>query len=172
MDLLVHVRRMARYNRWMNERLYASCAQLPDARRKEDVGAFFKSIHGTLNHLLLADRLWMGRFTGVPFAVRALDEELYADFEELRAQRARTDEEIVRWVDGLREPDLDATLAYTSIVNPAPRTQAMDLAVTHFFNHQTHHRGQLTTLLMQRGIDPGVTDLMWMEGYVAGFKRA
>ena len=163
MDLLLHARRMARYNRWMNEKLYACCAQLTDAQRKEDVGAFFKSIHGTLNHLLVGDRVWMGRFTGVPFAVRSLAQELYADFGELRAERARTDGEIVAWSERLRPEDLDGVLAYTSIVNPAPRTEAMDLAVTHFFNHQTHHRGQLTTLLMQRGIDPGVTDLMWMD---------
>jgi uncharacterized damage-inducible protein DinB len=162
-DLLVHVQRMARYNRWMNEKLYACCARVPDAERKEDVGAFFKSIHGTLNHLLVGDRVWMGRFTGTPFAVRSLAQELYADFDELREQRASTDADIIRWVDGLREADLDAKLTYTSIVNPAPRVEAMDLAVTHFFNHQTHHRGQLTTLLMQRGIDPGVTDLMWMD---------
>jgi uncharacterized damage-inducible protein DinB len=164
MDLLVHVRRMARYNRWMNDKLYGCCEGLTDAQRKEDVGAFFKSIHGTLNHLLLADRVWMGRFTGSPFAVRSLAQELYADFGELRAERARTDGQIIAWTDALREADLDGTLAYTSIVNPAPRTEAMDLAVTHFFNHQTHHRGQLTTLLSQRGIDPGVTDLMWMAG--------
>jgi uncharacterized damage-inducible protein DinB len=162
-DLLVHVRRMGRYNKWMNEKLYACCARLPDAQRKEDAGAFFKSIHGTLNHLLLADRVWMGRFTGAPFAVKSLAQELYAGFDELRTERARTDEAIIAWVNGLREADLDGTLAYTSIVNPAPRNEPMDVAVTHFFNHQTHHRGQLTTLLMQRGIDPGVTDLMWMD---------
>ena len=163
MDLLVHARRMARYNRWMNEKLYACCAQLTDAQRKEDMGAFFKSIHGTLNHLLLADRVWMGRFTGVPFAVQSLAQELYADFDDLRRERARTDADIVAWVDALRGDALDGELAYTSIVNPAPRTESMDLAVMHFFNHQTHHRGQLTTLLSQRGIDPGVTDLMWMD---------
>lgn len=163
MDLLVHARRMARYNRWMNEKLYACCAQLTDAQRKEDVGAFFKSIHGTLNHLLLADRVWMGRFTGAPFAVRSLAQELYADFDELRAERARTDGEVVAWSERLRAEDLDGILEYTSIVSPAPRRIGIGLAVTHFFNHQTHHRGQVTALLMQRGIDPGVTDLMWME---------
>jgi uncharacterized damage-inducible protein DinB len=162
-DLLVHARRMARYNRWMNEKLYACCAQLTDEQRKQDVGAFFKSIHGTLNHLLLADRVWMGRFTGVPFAVRSLAQELYADFDELRRERVRSDAAIVDWANGLREADLDGMLRYTSIVNPAPRDEPMDVAVTHFFNHQTHHRGQVTTLLMQRGIDPGVTDLMWLD---------
>jgi uncharacterized damage-inducible protein DinB len=163
MDLLAHVRRMARYNRWMNENVYACCARLTDEQRKEDVGAFFRSIHGTLNHLLLADRLWMGRFAGAPFAATSLAQELYADFAELRRERARTDDEIVTWAQGLDAAALDAMLSYTSMVNPAPRRIGMDLAVTHFFNHQTHHRGQVTTLLSQRGIDPGVTDLMWLD---------
>ena len=154
-------RTMARYNRWMNERLYAMCARLSDAERKEDMGAFFKSIHGTLNHLLLADRLWIGRFTGRAFRVGSLDQELHSDFAELCAERAKTDAQIERWAASLDERTLDGELAYTSMVNPAPRTIAMRLAVAHFFNHQTHHRGQLTTLLSQRGIDPGVTDLMW-----------
>jgi uncharacterized damage-inducible protein DinB len=154
--------RMARYNTWMNERLYAACAPLPDAVRKEDVGAFFKSIHGTLNHLLVADRVWMGRFTGPIFVPGSLAQELHADFDALRAERAGLDRAIEDWAARLTEDALAGELTYTSIVNPQPRTIPMWIAVTHFFNHQTHHRGQLTTLLMQRGIDPGVTDLMWL----------
>ena len=162
-----YARTMARYNRWMNERLYECCARLPDADRKRDMGAFFKSIHGTLNHLLLGDRVWMGRFTGRPFAVKTLADELYGDFDELRRERARTDEAIEAFAAELTAERLEGDLAYTSIVNPRPRTIPMALAVAHFFNHQTHHRGQLTTLLMQRGVDPGVTDLMWMEQSLA-----
>jgi uncharacterized damage-inducible protein DinB len=154
-------RTMAHYSRWMNERLYECCSRLTDGQRKQDLGAFFKSIHGTLNHLLLADRVWMGRFVGVPFTPKGLDQELYADFAELRRERARTDDDIDAWVATLTDERLRGELAYTSIVNPAPRRMPMALAVVHFFNHQTHHRGQLTTLLMQQGIDPGVTDLMW-----------
>ena len=153
---------MARYNRWMNERLYECCARLSDAQRKEDVGAFFKSIHGTLNHLLLADRLWMGRFTAQPFKAPSLSQELYADFEELRVERASTDRAICDWVASLSEADLAGDLTYTRMVDPAPSTQPLRFVVMDFFNHQTHHRGQLTTLLSQRGIDPGVTDLMWL----------
>ena len=153
---------MARYNRWMNERLYALCAELDDAERKRDAGAFFKSIHGTLNHLLLADRVWMGRFLGKPFAVTSLAQELYSDFAELRSQRASTDDAITSWAGALGPGDFAHELVYMSIVNPAERRLPMWLATTHFFNHQTHHRGQLTTLLSQRGIDPGVTDLIWL----------
>jgi uncharacterized damage-inducible protein DinB len=135
---------------------------LADAARKEDVGAFFKSIHGTLNHLLVADRVWMGRFAGPIFVPVSLAQELYADFGELRAARAAMDASIEAWAESLTDDTLAGDLTYTSIVNPQPRTIAMWMAVAHFFNHQTHHRGQVTTLLMQRGIDPGVTDLMWL----------
>ncbi|HET9579316.1 MAG TPA: DinB family protein [Usitatibacter sp.] len=157
-----YARTMARYNRWMNERLYECCARLADQERKRDAGAFFKSIHGTLNHLLLADRVWMGRFTGTTFRVKSLADELYADFAELRTERAKTDDAIDAWAATLTDAKLRGELAYTSIVNPEPRRYPLGLAVTHFFNHQTHHRGQLTTLLMQQGIDPGVTDLIWL----------
>ena len=155
-------RTLAAYNRWMNERLYALCAELPDAERKRDRGAFFRSIHGTLNHGLLGDRLWLGRFTGTPFVVASLDQELAADFAELRGERQRTDREITRWIDSLGPEPFAGTLHYTSVVNPAPRSIPLWVALTHFFNHQTHHRGQLTTLLMQAGVEPGVTDLIWL----------
>jgi len=159
-NLLIYAQTMAAYNRWMNERLYAVCVELSDAERQRDVAAFFKSIHGTLNHLLLADRIWLGRFTGQPFAVKSLNQELYADFARLRSERIHTDDAIDDWVARLRESDFAGVLSYTSVVNPRPRRYPLWLAVTHFFNHQTHHRGQLTALLSQRGIDPGVTDLI------------
>jgi uncharacterized damage-inducible protein DinB len=159
---LAFAQTMARYNAWMNERLYEICAGLSDAERKEDVGAFFKSIHGTLNHLLLGDRVWMGRFTGQPLVVSSLAQELYADFSELRAQRKATDAAISSWVSSLNEEAMNGTLTFVTIVNPAQRQYPMGLVVAHFFNHQTHHRGQLTTLLSQRGIDPGITDLLWL----------
>ena len=155
-------RTMARYNRWMNGKLYDCAATLDDATRKADMGAFFKSIHGTLNHLLLADRVWMGRFVGPVFVPKSLAQELYAGFDELRREREKTDTAIDAYVGGLTPEALAGTLAYTSIVNPGPRSLPLALAVAHFFNHQSHHRGQVTTLLMQRGVDPGVTDLIAM----------
>src|ERR1700682_4507476 len=94
---------MARYNEWMNGRLYDASAKLSDEVRKEDMGAFFKSIHGTLNHLLLADRIWMGRFTGPPFAVTSLAQELFSDFDELRKERAATDRAITGWAAKLTD---------------------------------------------------------------------
>jgi uncharacterized damage-inducible protein DinB len=156
---------MASYNRWMNEQLYGCCAGLTDEERKRDAGAFFKSIHGTLNHILLGDRIWLGRFTGKPYAVASLGQELYADFDELRAERRKMDAAIVAWGDSLTDADFDRELSYTSVVNPKPRRYPFWFAAAQLFNHQTHHRGQVTTLLSQRGIDPGVTDLIWLPEF-------
>ena len=146
----------------MNEKLYSICAELSDDERKAETGAFFGSIHGTLNHLLLGDRVWMGRFTGNPFSVNSLDRELYSDFSELRFERESTDEDIENWASQLTDDVLGGTLEYTSIVNPKPRSDKMWVCVAHFFNHQTHHRGQLTALVSQLGKDYGVTDLIWL----------
>ncbi len=161
------VKDMALYNQWMNEGLYSVCADIPDEERRKDRGAFFKSIHGTLNHLLLADKVWLGRFFGESFPVDGLDQELYHDFDGLTQERRKTDEVILEWADSLTEEILAGHLYYTSIVNPMPRKYEYWLAVTHFFNHQTHHRGQLTVLLNQCGKDYGVTDLIWLPQVVA-----
>jgi uncharacterized damage-inducible protein DinB len=160
-----YVRTMASYNSWMNQRIYDACKKLPDAERKRDKGAFFKSIHGTLNHLLLADRVWMGRFTGRPFAITSLDQELYADFAQLRSEREEQDRIIRVWADDLTADQLGSELAFTSIVSPQPRRYPFAFAVMHFFNHQAHHRGQVTTLLSQNIIDPGVTDLLMLPEF-------
>jgi uncharacterized damage-inducible protein DinB len=169
-----HCVALARYNRWMNEKLYAVAAMLTDEERKRDRAAFFKSIHGTFNHLLLADRVWMGRFAGVslpsdwmgPGGIRSLDQELYADFDELRHERGKTDREIESWVAGLRAESLAAPLRYTR--KGKTYDDPLWRLVAHLFNHQTHHRGQVTTLLMQAGHDPGVTDLLAMFREEAG----
>ena len=164
---------MALYNRWMNERIYDCCADLSDEERKQDRGAFFKSIHGTLNHILLADLIWFGRFKGEPFtAFSGLDDELYPEFDRLRGARKRMDAEILQFVDALDESRIAGELRYMTVVNPAPRVSPLWFALTHFFNHQTHHRGQVTTLLFQAGIDPGITDLMWLPDVPFGLKQA
>ncbi|MDP2284186.1 MAG: DinB family protein [Pseudohongiella sp.] len=153
---------MASYNKWINGRLYDVVATLDDETRKKDMGAFFKSIHGTLNHILLADKIWMGRFVQDLFVAKALSEELHADFNELRSERDKQDHRIIEWAAGLSAEELAKDLRFMPITAPQEKVLPMWLAVTHFFNHQTHHRGQITTLLMQLGIDPGVTDLPFM----------
>lgn len=151
---------MARYNQWINERLYDVCGGLSDDERKADRGLFFGSIHGTLNHLLLADKVWLGRFINEPFAVTGLDQELHSELSALRAARADTDRFIIEWADGLTEAELEGDLHYRSISKPADRKCLMWIAVAHFFNHQTHHRGQVTAALSQLDVDYGVTDLI------------
>jgi len=163
-----HFLLMARYNSWSNENLFEACAQLSDGDRKADRGAFFGSVHGTLNHILLADRIWMGRFEGVPYDAGALDVELYADFAALSQARISEDARIADWAAGLDDDRLKGTLSYTSIVRPEPRTYVYWQAVTHFFNHQIHHRGQASTLLAQLGVDYGVTDMIALPGVALG----
>jgi uncharacterized damage-inducible protein DinB len=157
-----HLPAMASYNRWMNERLYDCCGKLSDAERKRDRGAFFRSIHGTLNHILLGDRLWLSRFLAREFRFKTLADELYADFAELARERARTDAEIIEWAASLDEKRLAAPLVFHSVVKKRDHRFPMWFLAQNFFNHQTHHRGQVTTLLMQAGVDPGATDLLWL----------
>ena len=163
-----HARTMAAYNRWMNERLYALCANLSDNERKRDRGAFFKSVHGTLNHLLYGDRAWMSRFTGRDLGWKGPADELYADFDELRSARAELDRLIEDWAARLDERWLAQDFTYRSRIDGRTRTLPAWLLVTHMFNHQAHHRGQLSTLLSQLGIDPGVSDLPWLPGLTSG----
>lgn len=155
---------MAAYNRAMNDSIYAAAARLPDAERKRDLGAFFKSLHGTLNHLLLGDRLWLGRLVGTPTSFPSLGHELFSDFAALRAERAATDAEIVAYAEALTAEILARPLVYRTMLKPRNVAYGRDVALMHFFNHQTHHRGQATTLLMQLGVDPGATDLIVMPG--------
>lgn len=158
----------ARYNRWMNDKLYALAATLGDDVRKRDTGAFFKSIHGTFNHLLLADRVWLARFNGVPSppgcigpgGIRSLDQELYPDFDDLRRERALTDDALTAWISEVTAERLAAPLVYDRLGQK--HECPLWWATAHLFNHQTHHRGQVTALLMQQGCDPGVTDLFAM----------
>ena len=153
---------MASYNQWMNQNLYAICTKIPDAERKKDCGAFFKSIHGTLNHLLYGDRAWMGRFIEKSVSVRVIGQELYFDFAQLREQHNLTDHQIVEWSNNLSKEWLEKPFEYTSNVDGKTRILPAWVLAVHMFNHQTHHRGQLTTLLSQLGYDSGVTDLPWL----------
>ena len=169
---LENYRFLARYNRWMNQRLYAACETLTDVERKADRGAFFKSIHHTLTHLVLADKMWLARFAAQGTAVAALPPELLAmpvgsDYTsdlhpvwaDLKQTRDALDVAIEQWVADMPPEFLISTMRYANtkgIERAHPAWQAM----THFFNHQTHHRGQATTLLTQAGVDVGVTDLI------------
>lgn len=162
MNLADYARAMAAYNQWMNEKVYDVAATLTDEERKRDLGAFFGSLHGTLNHLLLGDRAWMERFHGKPVTMKSPGEELFADFADLRAARAAMDDEITAWAASLDADYGSAPFRFFSVAYNRERVLPGWAPVIQMFNHQTHHRGQVTTLLKQLGRDPGVTDFPWM----------
>lgn len=164
MQSLTHYQAMAAYNQWMNRKLYALCESLPDAERKKNVRAPFDSIHGMFNHLLFGDRAWLKRFTGRDFVNKPLGEIIYEDFEEMRREHLATGEEILKWTRTLSEDWLRAPFTMESAAYKKKWTFPAWLFVTHLFNHQTHHRGQLTAVLWKMGIDFGVTDLPLTEG--------
>lgn len=164
MTLLQSFRLSADYNRWINTRLYNACAGLSAADYRGDLGAFFRSVHGTLNHLLLGDLLWLGRIQdGVPEFTR-LDTEICGDLLALRARRVATDEAIADCVRSLAEIDLDRSVCYVSLMTGRQMSLPLWVALTHLFTHQIHHRGQLTALLSRLGVDYGDIDLVWMPG--------
>ncbi|MCF8149680.1 MAG: DinB family protein [Burkholderiaceae bacterium] len=166
-----HVCLLASYNQWMNARVYAAAGTLSAAELAAERRAFFGSILGTLNHLLVADTIWLKRFARHPAGhaalepVRrlpdpaALDQMLFSDLETMAKQRRILDDIIVRWADSLTDDDLEHALHYANTRGVESDKRFFSL-VMHFFNHQTHHRGQASTLLSQAGVDIGVTDLL------------
>jgi uncharacterized damage-inducible protein DinB len=159
--LKAHFDQLAAYNRWANRRMYNDAGSLSDAARKQPAGLFFGSVHGTLNHLLVADYIWMRRFTGDGPQPERLSQILHEDFAELRAAREAEDDRIFDFVIG--------TVAYERILeyqNSSGKTfqQALGPALTHFFNHQTHHRGQVHAGLTIAGIrEPASFDLLVLQ---------
>jgi uncharacterized damage-inducible protein DinB len=158
-----HVQTLARYNRWQNRSIYGAADRLPDAERKRARGAFFESIHGTLSHLYFGDQIWMHRFTGttpLPIAT-TIAESVTAmpDWVELKTARAAFDEVIVAWADAMSAADLEGDLAWHSGALGREVRRPRWLLVTHMFNHQTHHRGQVHCLLTQNGLKMADTDL-------------
>jgi uncharacterized damage-inducible protein DinB len=163
----------ARYNTWANERLYAAAAALSDATYRADRGAFFKSVHGTLNHLLVADRIWMHRFTGTGTAPDRLDALLFDEFAPLREARRGEDARIERYVDTLTDSDLAGRFTYRTITNPRRIEQELSPALDHFFNHQTHHRGQVHCLLTAiTGTAPSLDLIMFQRETGLGSARS
>jgi uncharacterized damage-inducible protein DinB len=163
---------LARYNTWFNERLYDACEQLPDAERRRDAGAFFGSIHGTLSHLIWADGTWLQRFTLHGFEFPAPTPAtlwqphatkhstiLFEDWAQMRKGRSALDAAIEAWVRDMTDEELSRNMHYAN-TKGVQREHPLWKALTHFFNHQTHHRGQVTTLLFQAGVDVGTTDVI------------
>lgn len=166
-----HICQMAKYNQWMNAKLYEAAQQLSPDELAAAKGAFFGSILGTLNHIAVGDTLWLKRFVTHPanYAVRHavenlpmasnFDQYLHRDLPSWGRYRCQLDENILQWAQEISEVDLDHALQYFNIKGEAMRKNFFAI-IMHFFNHQTHHRGQVSTLLFQASVDVGVTDLM------------
>ena len=159
-----YVKRMARYNRWQNQNLFGVADRLSDEERRRARGAFFGSIHNTLSHLMWADQIWMSRLTDMPAPKGGIPESLslYPEWELLRNDRTALDQRIISWADGLHEAALAGDLAWHSAVAKREVGKPTWLLVTHMFNHQTHHRGQVHCMLTQAGGKPHDTDLAFM----------
>lgn len=161
-----YARTMAAYNRWQNENLYGAADKLSDAERKAPRGAFFGSIHATLNHLLWGDQIWMSRFAGTPRPRAAGIPDSTAMFEswgDLERERRAFDQVIIEWAGMLDAAWLQGDLTYFSGAAGREITKPKALLVTHLFNHQTHHRGQVHCMLTQAGLKPGDTDLPFLR---------
>ena len=157
---LPHFRTLAAYNRWSNVRLYDACTGLSDAARKQDRGAYFGSIHNTLNHILVGDRAWLDRVEGIDTGPVTLDAVLFDNFDALRQARAAEDDRIDRVLMGLDETRMAGDLSYRNVAGESHRTP-LRLVLTHLFNHQTHHRGQVHGMLSQAGASPPELDLIY-----------
>ena len=170
MSRCAHICIMAEYNQWMNAKLYAAAAALPSEELRRERGAFFGSLLGTLNHIMAGDTLWLQRFAKHPAGFPLLDpvraitpptsltQSLFDDFTAMQAHRHRLDQVIVDWAASITEADLDHLLDYRN--SRGENRRPFFALLMHFFNHQTHHRGQATTLLSQAGVDIGDTDLL------------
>lgn len=153
----------AKYNAWANQRLYDAAAALSDADYRADRGAFFKSVHGTLNHLLVADRIWLQRFTGEGSAPDRLDAILFDALGPLREARLAEDRRIIDFIDSLDDARLFGVIKYRGITSPALFEQHVWPALNHFFNHQTHHRGQAHALLTGLAGHAPELDLLYFQ---------
>jgi len=153
----------AHYNRWANRRLYAAAATLADEDYRLDLGAFFGSVHRTLNHVLVADRIWMRRFTGEGDAPAALDTVLADELALLAVLREAEDERIVDWIDDLPDAAFAGRFTYTTVTDLRTVSQRLAPALAHFFNHQTHHRGQVHALLTRLGQAAPALDLIYFQ---------
>ena len=157
---------MARYNAWQNQSVYLAAETLDDAARKLDRGAFFGSIHATLCHLLWADLIWMSRFAGTPRPAAPGIEasaSMISGWNELKRERVQTDELILSWASEVKQDWLADELTWRSGAAGREVSKPCWQLVAHFFNHQTHHRGQVHAMLTAAGARLDDTDLFYMD---------
>lgn len=159
--MLAQFQHFAGYNAWTNQRVYEATSKLTEEQLWRDVGLFFQSVGGTLNHLLVTDRVWMKRFTGTGDHPDKLSAIVHRDFGELRAAREAEDRRILSYVNGLTLARLDDVFTYRKMTTPDMVTSKLWPDLLHLFNHQTHHRGQAHTgLSILTGEEPPQLDMV------------
>ncbi len=158
-----HFEMFAAYNAWANRQIYEAAAALSAEELERNMGAFFKSMLGTLNHLLTADRIWMKRFTGLGEVPATLDTVLFREFAKLRLARETEDERISQWIGTLSDEDLAGRFTYTTITDMRRVSQRLAPALAHLFNHHTHHRGQCHMILTALGRPSVALDLVLFQ---------
>ena len=158
-----HFEMFAVYNKWANGRIYDVAATLLPDELERNMGAFFKSMIGTLNHMVATDRIWMKRFTGEGEAPATLDAIITRDFAKLRTVREAEDARIIKWIGSLKEKELSGRFTYTTVTDMRTVSQRLAPALAHFFNHQTHHRGQAHVVLTALGKPSVVLDLIYFQ---------
>lgn len=159
---------MAAYNRWANGVLYDAASALTDDEFRQDTRAFFTSMEGTLNHIMVADLIWMHRFTGSGELPDALDAILYDEFDELRDAREGLDARIIEWIASISDLDLAGRFTYVTVTDMKTVSQRLAPALAHFFNHQTHHRGHAHMILSVLGESPPSVDLIYFQRTAEG----
>ena len=158
-----HFAMMADYNAWANGRLYRMASRLPDEQYRRDVGAYFKSLHGTLNPIMCADLIWMRRLTGAGEQPTHLAAIVFDDLPSLSAARLQEDQRIIAYGESLSDAQMEETWAYQTL-NGTPQKQRRREILAHLFNHQTHHRGQAHSILTVLGVcEPDGLDLLLMQ---------
>ncbi|MTI17601.1 damage-inducible protein DinB [Rhodobacteraceae bacterium RKSG542] len=153
----------AAYNKWANGILLRECEQISEDDYHRDMGVYFGSIHRTLDHQLLADHVWLYRLTGDGEPFDSLDDDMTGSLDVLTEKRIRLDERIISTIDQMKESDLMRTLIYRTLRKPLVMQQPLGAALFHFFNHQTHHRGQVHALMHQLGRTPPALDLIYFQ---------
>ena len=152
---------MARFNQWVNGRFYDSVAELSDEEYRRDRQAFFGSIHNTLNHLLLVDRLWIARIRGRDHGIKSLTDILFDEFEPLRAARVREDDGLIDMVDGIDDDRIASPVVYRRMLGDGEQQTRLDHILITLYNHQTHHRGQVHAMLTQAGVTTPPIDVIY-----------
>lgn len=156
-----HLCRMAHYNQWANQRLYDACEELAKTAYHQTRKAFFGSIHGTLNHILVGDRVWLARIERRPAPALKLDDQPFADRVSLKRARIEEDERMIMLTAAYDEADIATSISYRMVTRPDEVTTPLHLCWLHLFNHQTHHRGQVHDQLSQTDVAPPPLDLIY-----------